>query len=227
VPVADSITLFHAGKVYDYMQQVGEVVIFDPAQNRFVILSVKGNNLATTLQFPQLQQYLKVAKSETLEHIQRLPSGKRREALAFQLNPEFDTSFDPTAGLLSLAGPHIHYEVETVAVERPLVVQQYLQYADWAARINYILHSGSLYPEVRLAVNQALAAEGRLPTTVRLHLDGDRPVQLQARHKFDWALDSVGQSIIGECEKARTAADTRWVDFRDYQQSLLTTTARK
>lgn len=225
--VTSSITLFHAGKVYDYMEEVREVVIFDPVQDRFVILSFNGNNLATTLQFPQLQQYLKVAMTETLTHLQQLPPGQRRDALAFQLKPEFVDAFDPTTGTLSLTGPLIRYEVETETVEKPLVVQQYLQYADGAAKMNYVLHSGALYPEVRLAVNKALSEQGRLPTKVQLLLDGKAPVQLQATHKFDWTLKSYDQSIIRRCEQARTADETEWVNFRDYQRRVLATTARK
>ena len=227
MPVATTITWFHANKVYDYMQQIEEVVIFDRERGQSEILSVNGNNLATSLQFPQLRQYLKVAKSETLEHLQQLAPGPRRDALLFQLNPEFDRSFDSDSGTLTLTGPHIRYEIETVAVEKPRIVQQYLQYADWAARMNYVLHSGTLYPEVRLSVNRALSEQDRLPTKVLLHLGGERPVQLQAEHTFDWGLDSVGQHIISECEKARTADETRWVNFVDYQQSILTTTVRK
>src|SRR5690606_29229840 len=70
--VGQSVTLFHAGKVYDYMQQIGEVIVHEPAENQFVILSVNGNDLATTLHFSQLQQFLKVARTETAEYLQRL-----------------------------------------------------------------------------------------------------------------------------------------------------------
>jgi hypothetical protein len=31
--LAESLTLFHAGKTYDYMENVGEVIIYEPARS--------------------------------------------------------------------------------------------------------------------------------------------------------------------------------------------------
>ena len=231
-PVGQSVTLFHAGKVYDYMEQLGEVVVFEPTESKFLILSFKGNNQATTLEFAELQQFLKVARTQMGERIDQL-AGKaaqtetRRQALQFQLNPAFEETYDPSTKTLTLISPLLRYEVETEKTNRPLVVQEYLQYADWAARINYVLHSRALYPEVRLAVNRSLAARGVIPTQVRLMLDGENPVLLKAEHKFDWSLSAIDKSTIRQCEKARTADSTRWVDFRDYQRDLVAENARR
>lgn len=224
--VGHSVTLFHAGKVYDYMESVGEVVILEPTQNQFLILSVKGNNLATSLQFPELQRYLTVARNDTQVHIQQLADGgagsvRRREALMFQLNPEFDESFDPATKTLTLMSPLLRYEIETETTDRRVVAQQYLQYADWTARMNYILHSGALFPDVRLAVNQSLLKRERIPTQVRLLLEGDVPMHLKADHKFEWTLGSIDHAIIRQCEKACTSDETRWVNFREYQRRLV------
>ena len=35
---ATALTLFHAGRVYDYMEELGEVVILEPVHNRFTVL---------------------------------------------------------------------------------------------------------------------------------------------------------------------------------------------
>src|SRR5688572_4319236 len=60
--IGRSLTLFHAGKVYDYMEDVGEVVILEPINNRFVILG--SNYLASRVDQAELQQFLKVARRE-------------------------------------------------------------------------------------------------------------------------------------------------------------------
>lgn len=223
--VGQSVTLFHAGKVYDYMQQVGEVVVLEPTESQFVILCFNGNDRATTLNFAELQQFLKVAQTEMQDHLRRLASegeasAKRRTAIEFQLDPNFQESYDPAKKTLSLISPLLRYDVETVAVDRPQVSQQYLQYADWAARVNYVLHARSLYPSVRLAVNRSLAERQRIPTEVRLLLDGDVPLHLKAEHKYEWSLGSIDKSMILKCEKARNADTTHWVDFREYQRML-------
>ena len=223
--VGQSVTLFHAGKVYDYMQQIGEVIVLEPTESQFVILCVNGNNLATTLNFAELQQFLKVAESEMQGHLRQLAdegeaSAKRRQAIEFQLNPRFQESHDPAGKTLSFISPLLRYDVETAAIDRPQVAQQYLQYADWAARMNYVLHARSLYPSVRLAVNRSLAERERIPTEVRLLLEGDVPLHLKAEHKYDWTLGSIDKSIILKCEKLRTDEATRWVNFREYQRTL-------
>jgi hypothetical protein len=230
--VGQSVTLFHAGKVYDYMQQVGEVVVHEPAENQFVIFSFNGNDQATTLHFSQLQQFLKVARTETEVHLQTLArdgeaTARRRQALQFQLDPHFEQSFDPARKTLTLISPLLRYEVTTEKVDRPQVARQYLQYADWAARMNYVLHSGSLYPSVRLQVNRALAERDLIPTEVRLLLDGDQPLHLKAEHKFEWTLGTIDKSMIRKCEQARTAESTRWVNFQQYQRTLAAQTAQR
>jgi hypothetical protein len=107
------------------------------------------------------------------------------------------------------------------------VARHYLQYADWAARMNYVLHSRSLYPAVRLEVNRALLERELIPTEVRLLLDGDVPLQIKAEHTFEWELGSIDRSTIIRCEKARELNTTRWVDFREYQRMLAAQTAQR
>lgn len=230
-PVGYSVTLFHAGKVYDYMEQVGEVVVFEPLKSRFVIVSFNGNHLATTLEFAELQRFLKVAREKTQAHIATAGTSgsaidrRRNQALAFQFDPQFEETWDPTTKTLTFISPLCRYEAELEQVDKPLVSQQYLQYADWAARLNYVLHSGALYPEVRLAVNRGLAERKAIPTQVRVLLDGDTPTQMRAAHKFEWRLSSTDKSMVRRCETARTAPETQWVKFQEYQRTLVAATS--
>lgn len=230
--VGQSVTLFHAGKVYDYMPQIGEVVVHEPTESQFVIFSVNGSDRATTLHFAELQRFLKVARAETEAHLQSLApdaesTARRRQALQFQLAPRFQENFDRSRKTLTLVSPLLRYEIETAKVDRPHVVRQYLQYADWAARMNYVMHSRSLYPSARLEVNRLLAERELIPTEVRLLLEGDVPLHLKAEHKFEWELGSIDKSQIRRCEKARTADSTHWLNFHDYQRTLRAETAQR
>ena len=81
--MARSLTLFHAGKVYDYMENIGmddigEVVILDPIHNRFVILN--SNYLATRVEFGELRQYLNVGEHEAELYLQELITSDDRQA---------------------------------------------------------------------------------------------------------------------------------------------------
>jgi len=230
--VGRSITLFHAGRIYDYMESIGEVVVVEPAENRLVILSVNGNNLATSLHFSELKRFLKVAAADMEKRLgdlrlENAQNDGRPDALQFQLQPEFNESYDPATRTLSLSSSLLRYEVETASSERPSVVTEYLQYADWAARLNFVLHSGSLYPEPRLALNQSLRERQLLPTEVRLLLDGAVPLQLKAEHKYEWSLGSIDRSMIRRCDQDRTAETTRWVNFRQFQRRHAADTAHR
>jgi hypothetical protein len=228
-PVAHSLTLFHAGKVYDLMEAVGDLVVFEPLQSQFVVLSLNGNRVATRVRFEELHQFLKVARAELersgkdLQQPHVAGSGRGAEMLAFQLAPQFEEAFDPTTGHLRMSSPLIVYHVETAQVTRPAVVQQYLQYADWAARLNFVLHPQTVFPEVRMAVNAALTRQERVPTQVTLQLAPEEQVRLRAEHTFAWKLHSFDKSSIQNWEQLRDSADVRWVDFREYQRIMLPT----
>ena len=231
-PVARSLTIFHTGKVYDLVEGVGEVVIFDPLQSRFVILSLTGNGLAAEVPFEELHQFLKVANVETLKYMDELRlSGKSDaqrviESLKFQLHPTFDESFDPTTGRLRLSSEFVTYSVATATMEKPLIGQQYLQWTDWTARMNYIQHPQAVGPDVRLALNTALRDRERIPTQVELKLSLNGESNLRAEHTFEPKLMPFDRDSINKWEKLRTADDVRWVDFREYQRILVTSAGK-
>ena len=72
----------------------------------------------------------------------------------------------------------IDYLVKTGSSPNPEDAMKYLEYADWAARLNHILHSEALLPEPRLAVNAALRNRKRIPLTVDLRVPAEGEVHL-------------------------------------------------
>ena len=219
VVVARSLTLFHAGKVYDYMEDIGEVVILEPIHNRFVILN--SNFLAARVDFGELRQYLHVGEHEAELYLQELATSNDREsrraaaALEFQLAPEFEESYEPTLQRLSLMSNTMSYEVRTARVEKPHLVQQYLTYADWAQRLNYVLHPHATFPAPRLELNESLRQKGLVPTRVdlvtragwrTLHLRAEHQIQLGTGHSEDKAL-------IHKWEQLLDSEQIRWVTF--------------
>lgn len=223
--ISHSLTLFHAGRVYNYIDQVGEVVIFEPAHHRFIIL---GNDFtATEVPFSELNHFLETARKEAAQYIGELEarnnpdSDKLAAALRFQLNPEFLKSSHENAKRLSLQGSSLTYHVETAEAESPELVRQYLNYADWAARLNYVLHPHSAYPAGRLQLNAELRERGRLPTRVELTMHLQQTVRLRAAHQYDWKLQSVDRKHISHWERTLQSNRVRWMTFHEYQQHLV------
>ncbi|MBX3444757.1 MAG: hypothetical protein KF774_20320 [Planctomyces sp.] len=219
--LAESLTLFHAGKVYDYMENVGEVVIFEPQQNRFTILG--GDYAATTVTFEEVQQFLSASRKEAERYLENAPqdSASRRRAagLEFQLRPRFHESLRPDG--LKLTGDCVAYDLKTETPPTDAPWSAYLDYADWAARLNYILHPQSLFPEPRLEVNSALRTHQRLPVSVTLVGRFDQDVHIRAEHNFSWRLQPIDRQFIDNWERRRESASLRWVSVHEYQQHLL------
>src|SRR5690606_5890737 len=97
----------------------------------------------------------------------------------------------------------------------------YLHYADWMARLNYVLHPHALYPEPRLKLNEVLRAHGKLPVEVELKSSIGLPIHLRAEHQIHWKLDATDRSLIHEWESLLKSSNTRQVTFQEYQRSLL------
>ena len=99
--IVRSITLFHAGKAYDFLPSLGEVSIFDPAHDQFIILNTE-REIATTVHFDQIKHHLKSAQQVIRERLQSLQQKSAQnqlnaqaaiENLKFQLAPNFEESY--------------------------------------------------------------------------------------------------------------------------------------
>jgi hypothetical protein len=228
--VARAATLFHAGKVYDYVDAADEVTVFEPTERRFRVLS-PSRGLVATVEFDEITHHLKIARDETQKHLTTLSpqspgAVETAEFLRFQLAPRFAESFDSESGSLTLEGGPLRYEARTAAPQQPRIAAAYLDYADWACRLNYLLHPGALLPEPRIALNESLRSKGRLPAAVILQTRGTPLIHLRAEHTIALELNSQDRGLIHQWESQLRATATRHVTLRDYQRAVLTAQAR-
>lgn len=225
-PRGHSLTLFHAGKVYDYMEDVGEVVVYEPMKDRFIFLD--GNYRVAELTITELSQFMKSSAAESQKYLATLKQDgsdsaqKQVAALEFQLLPHFDERFDAKEQRMRMISEQMIYEVKTAASPDPEAARKYLAYADWAARLNHILHPEAMLPEPRLAVNAALRNRTRIPLTVDLRIRKNGDIHLQAEHQFSWALQATDKRHITKWEDLIGSKDAVRVSFRDYQRKLVT-----
>ncbi len=223
--LSHSLTLFHAGKAYDYMEEVGEVVIFEPMHSRFIILGK--NYSATKVTFSELNHFLESARRQSDKYIMELTekgdaaSLKAAAAVRFQLSPELDREFLSEQNLLSVKGGHLSYLVECSTADAPQAVTNYLEYADWFSRLNYVLHPHSAYPEARLQVNAALREKNMLPVKVELNVVSEHAMHLRAEHSYSWKFQSVDRKHISHWEQTLESDKVQWMTFHQYQEKLL------
>jgi hypothetical protein len=232
--IGRSLSLFHAGKVYDYVENgpESEVIIYEPAHDRFVVLNTS-RNLATTVHFDEVRQKMQIARQVTEERIAELEQRRPPVApetlakLRFPLNPNFSEKLDAPAKRLTLSSPHLEYNVAFAKVEDREAVEFYLRYADWIAQLNYVLHPHALYPQPRLALNEHLRTAGYMPVEVRLDSRIGLPMSLRAEHEVVWQLDSRDRSDIHQWESLLRSDLTEHVPLQKYQQLLLISQASR
>jgi hypothetical protein len=202
-------SLFHAGKVYDYNDSGSQVTIFEPAQERFVIVD-SATRTSTVVSFEYIDHRLHQAQANRTE---MLPSASKEAAgyLAFELNPKFHEKFDKQKKLLVLDSPFLTYQVHCDAAESAELLEKYLNYADWAARLNYVSYRTPYLPAPRLAVDERLRHWGMLPVKVEVQYKFENGPHVQAEHKFTWALDGDNKAAISDWEKMSTARDVKRV----------------
>jgi hypothetical protein len=226
VAIAGSLSLFHHGKVYDYVDSADEVVILDLANRRFTILNT-ARQLATTLNFDEMRHLLDSREPATEQYIADLvrtnrPNAQRiAEFVRFQLRPEFSANYDDTTGNLSLTSPSWTYVVKTTEWKDPEIVEQYVDYADWMARLNHLLHPGALFPEPRIELNKSLRELKQLPLTVELDLRPTEQLRLRAEHRFTAGLREDDHRRVAKWEAALASESIKQLSFRRYQQTVL------
>ena len=116
----------------------------------------------TSVPFAEVQGMLKARGPKTQQYIKELlaknsPQAERTiRMIRFQQSPKFQTNFSEPSGMLSLKSASWKYSVSTREWEDADQVRRYLEYTDWTARLNYILHPSSMFPEPRLELNSRL-----------------------------------------------------------------------
>lgn len=224
--ISRSLTLFHAGKIYDYLDSVGEVIILEPAHNRVTVLNTR-RQLTTTVHFDEIKQLLKVRETETEKYVHELLSQNSPDAdadaskLRFQLDPQFTKRFDKSENQMSCSSSIIEYSVQCAIPPSTDLISSYLNYADWVARLNSILHSQALFPEARIQLNSYLREQKRIPVEVTLSAELESQLQLQSQHDFVWALDNVDRRLIHHWELVLREGDLEKTSLVEYQRKML------
>lgn len=226
-PIACSRTLFHAKKVYDVIQDTGEVTILEPSQKRILILN--GNrNVVSQVEFDELKHLLRTAEDRLAQRVSELEDQNQTNPrlpqigmLRFQLRPKFESQFDARERRLRLQSPPVTYEVLGAVNVQPESIDAYLEYADWICRLNYVLHPQPLFPNVRLEMNEHLRRQKLLPIRVTLRAKLDRPLNLKAEHLVTWKMDTLDRQSIHHWELLLRDSKLQKVTLTEYQRLAL------
>lgn len=225
--VSSSVCLFHAGKAYDYVESVGEVVVYEPSENRFVLMNARRGHF-TTIRFEELNRLLAARAPQVEKYLDELRKAgapdvaKAERSIRFQLDPKFRRIYDAESQTLVMKGPSWTYVVSTREWNDEDQLQKYIQYTDWTARLNYVLHPSSLFPEPRLALNRAVTElKTKIPVVVQLSLQPDEKLTLRAEHQYTRGLSDQERRLINDWTTALKSDQMKEIPFRQYQEKSL------
>ena len=229
-PLVKSLMIFHAGKVYDYIEPAQEVTVFEPALKRYTVLN-KRRQLRSELKQEQIRHFLNLVQDEARKRIAQddgETSQQSLEALLFQLQPEFSVAFEAPTSQLTLDSSNFRYVVQGFSPPTIDVTENYLHVADWTAQLNSVLHPNAFLPAPRMVLNQELRQRGLVPVSVELIVNSDPSIHLVAQHEWTWNLKETDRQMIADWEKLLQDPSYRNVSFRQFQQEILKTeTARR
>lgn len=223
-PVGETFSVFHAGKVYDYLQQIDEMTIFEPAQRRFTIIS-NSRKLATSLSFAEIENVLYRSEMVARKNIELKTDAQGQqmiERVRFLLEPAFKRAYNTKTHELRLTSPSLKYRVVCEEGQVPERIEAYIRYADWAARLNFVLHPKSLLPSPRLALNAVLQEQHLLPVEVELMADTNKGagIHMKAVHKYTWQLDTLDRRKITYWNALLEGQELKQVSFDEFQRAL-------
>jgi len=212
-PVARTLTLFHAGVAWDFLElppadepaamELAEIVLHDPARERVVVIDPR-RGVKTEIPLVRLER-LSVS-------LARWARSSEDRLVRWAGGPDFSEGLTVEEDRLELAGPRVRYAVAHVAAPSPEAAGSYRRFADTAILLKALLHPGGVPPFPRLDLNRRLEAAGAIPSEVLLEVDprlaaiaagGDR---LRCVHKSHPRLLAADERRLDEARGALASA---------------------
>ena len=227
-PALRSNTLFHAGKAYDLLDTFGEITIFEPAHERFTIIN-SSRMLITELSFTEIENalhhtYTRAERSLDPGNPDALPLQEPvRKAIEFQLHPKFQVSSEQEGKRWKFEAPSLSYQISTVQSPDPTITEAYYRYADWTARLNFVLHPLPNLPNARIEVNRQLAARDVLPVTVTMESRAGKAMTARAEHSFEWKLGMEDRKQLKYWDELLNNPSYKRLTFSEFQKAIKST----
>lgn len=165
-PVAKSLTLFHNGITWDFLDPSadaveGDVILHDPARERVIVLDPE-RNLKTEIRTIRLER-LNVS----------LAAWARQSddpLIKWAGTADFGDAIMTDGDRVELTGPRVRYAVEFTRSASDEAVVAYRRFADTAILLKALMQPGGLPPFPRLAINRHVEVAGGIPTAVSLSI---------------------------------------------------------
>jgi hypothetical protein len=212
-PVARSLTVFHQGVAWDFLDlpaagkgssAASEIVLHDPARERVLVIDPE-RHLKTHVDSIRLER-LSVS-------LAKWARGDDDRLVRWAGGPDFAADFTVGDARLELTGPRVKYAVDYDEAPSPEAAGTYRRFADTAILLKALLHPGGIPPFPRLALNKRLEACGAIPREVTLDIDprisvlGSRAERLRCVHRMHPRLLAADVQRIEDAKAHVATAD--------------------
>ena len=154
-----SSTIFSENRVFDFVGENGEFIIYDRQAERFSLIDPI-HRIRTELLQSDIDQFMANINSRLTEEGDRF--------YMFMLHPEFSVARRDELGEMLFQSKWIDYSIETRRFEDERLVRDYFEFSDAYSLLNVYLNPGTLTPLARIKVNETLREEKRFPAKITL-----------------------------------------------------------
>jgi len=214
--VVRSITIFFDDKIYDFIDNYGQMTIYDQTAGTFILLD------------PSCRMKTGVTTEKLAEDFMRCKEVFRKSDNPFQnylAEPYFEEkSFEGESGLMCFRSPWIEYRFETVTLDDPVISEVYYDYCRQLTLLN-IRTSGFPTPMIRNELNPILEKNRRFPGKVAMTfyprgriILSRSAIHAESTHTFGRRLHPSDEARIVEAERYRE--QFREVSLDDYLREV-------
>jgi hypothetical protein len=191
-PVVESLTVFNADKVYDFLlSDPQETIIMDLTRGRFLLLDSE-RKMRTELMMRDVGKFNLDMREQT----------STRNAQLFY--PDFKYSHEEDGDWHIWSSDRLTYRVKGTAVRFKEAAERYREFADWSAQLN-ALRPGNLPPFARMQLNKALAEMELIPKEVEREITITSVVpfkkaKMRALYSVYWQLNTEDHKKIHQAD---------------------------
>jgi hypothetical protein len=163
-PAAKSLTLFHNGITWDFLDAPadggeGDIILHDPARERVVVLDPRRT----------IKTEIRTIRLERLNVSLATWARQSDDALIKWAGAaDFGDSITTDGDRVELTGPRVQYSVAFTRSSSDEAVAAYRRFADTAILLKALMQPGGIPPFPRLAINRHVEVAGGIPSSVTL-----------------------------------------------------------
>ncbi|MEZ6093172.1 MAG: hypothetical protein R3C03_02885 [Pirellulaceae bacterium] len=203
-PIANSLTLFDDGFVYD--------ISLDPNDSTMIVEAVVYDSHAKSFDLIDMAQKrrVRIEQFELVRMVENLrQSGMKEPHLKELVDPQMVKDVDLASNEVSLHNAIIRYTAKCFKPDDSSILTTYYEFLDQCTRLS-ASDPRRLPPFARLELNQTLKQYSLLPQEISLKVSGgdfyDGDISLQSKHTLIMSLSDQDRSRIQHLKKA-------WVEY--------------